>query len=143
MGCDVIAPGRVLLLFFGLYSLQGWVDAKVRTTDAFMSSIDLKNMFQLEISMVEVLLKQEAQLEAGLKSIRSYTKEIEKIYRGENCWPLDACDEDAVNRIVGNPIYNYQMLKRLLDNWKGVEEDMKKIDTNRKFCIFLNIFCIK
>ena len=132
MGCDVVVAGR-LLLIFGLYSLQGWVEAKVRTTDAFMSSIDLKNMFQLEMSMVEVLRKQEAQLEAGLKSIRSYTKEVEKLYQGENCWPLDACDEDAVNRIVGNPIYNYQMLKRLLDYWKGIEEDMKKIDTKRKY----------
>ena len=84
------------------------------------------------MSMVEVLRKQKAQLEAGLKSIRSYTQEVEALYQGENCWNLDSCDEDVLEKIVGNPIYNYQMLKRLLLYWKTLEEDMKKIDTKRK-----------
>merc|ERR1719464_582140 len=79
--------------------------------------------------MVEVLRKQKAQLEAGLKSIRSYTQEVEALYQGENCWNLDSCDDDVLEKIVGNPIYNYQMLKRLLLYWKTLEEDMKKIDT--------------
>ena len=82
--------------------------------------------------MVEVLRKQKAQLEAGLQSIRSYTQEVDTLYQGEGCWALDSCDEDVLDRIVGNPIYNYQMLKRLLVYWKSLEEDMKKIDTKRK-----------
>jgi len=128
MGCELVVVGRVIL-FLGLCSLHGLAEAKARTTDAFMSSIDLKNMFRLEMSMVEVLRKQKAQLEAGLKSIRSYTQEVEALYQGENCWNLDSCDDDILERIVGNPIYNYQMLKRLLVYWKTLEEDMKKIDT--------------
>jgi len=129
MGCDVIVVVGRVILFFGLYSLHGLAEAKTRTTDAFMSSIDLKNMFRLEMSMVEVLRKQKAQLEAGLKSIRSYTDEVEALYQGEGCWPTDSCDQDVLDNIVGNPIYNYQMLKRLLVYWKNLEEDMKKIDT--------------
>ena len=126
MGCDLVVAGR-LWLFFSLCSLQGWAQAKTRTTDAFMSSIDLKNLFRLEMSMVEVLRKQKAQLEAGLESIYSYTQEVEALYQGENCWPLETCDEGTFDRIVGNPIYNYQMLKRLLVYWKSLEEDMKKM----------------
>ena len=107
--------------------------AKIRTTDAFMSAVDLKNMFNLELAMVEVLRQQKEQLEAGLKSIRSYSEQVETLYRGENCWPPDRCDDtDILERIVGNPIYNYQMLKRLLVYWKNMEEQVKKIDTKRK-----------
>lgn len=107
--------------------------AKIRTTDAFMSAVDLKNMFKLELAMVEVLRQQKEQLEAGLKSIRSYSEQVETLYRGENCWPPDRCDDtDILERIVGNPIYNYQMLKRLLVYWKNMEEQVKKIDTKRK-----------
>ena len=83
--------------------------------------------------MVEVLRKQKAQLEAGLKNIRSYTDEVEALYQGEGCWPTDSCDQDVLDNIVGNPIYNYQMLKRLLVYWKNLEEDMKKIDTKREY----------
>ena len=74
MGCDLVIFRRLLVLL-GLVSLHGWAEAKVRTTDAFMSSIDLKNIFRMEMSMVDVLRKQKAQLEAGLKSIHSYTQE--------------------------------------------------------------------
>ena len=34
-----------------------------------------------------------------------------------------------MQKVVGNPIYNYQMLKRLLVYWKNMEESIKKIDT--------------
>ena len=91
--------------------------------------------------MVEVLRKQKAQLEAGLESIYSYTQEVEALYQGENCWPLETCDEGTFDRIVGNPIYNYQMLKRLLVYWKSLEEDMKKIDTKRKASINPILHC--
>ena len=83
--------------------------------------------------MVDVLRKQKAQLEAGLKSIHSYTQEVDIMYQGEGCLDRESCNEDTLDRIVGNPIYNYQMLKRLLVYWKNLEEEMKKIDTKRKF----------
>ena len=129
MGCDLV----IFRIFLGLVGLYGGVEAKARTTDAFMSSIDLKNIFRMEMSMVEVLRKQKAQLEAGLQNIHSYTQEVDMLYQGEGCSNLQSCNEDILERIVGNPIYNYQMLKRLLVYWKSMEEEMKKIDTKRKF----------
>merc|ERR1711988_1508186 len=88
MGCDLVIFWKVLSILLGLISLHGWAEAKARTTDAFMSSIDLKNIFRMEMSMVEGLRKQKAQLEAGLKSIHSYSEEVEMLYqvnRGHKC----------------------------------------------------------
>lgn len=129
---------KIFWLLFAAFLLAKDVSGKIRTTDAFMSAVDLKNMFKLEMAMVEVLRQQKEQLEAGLKSIRSYADQVETLYRGENCWPPDRCDDtDILERIVGNPIYNYQMLKRLLVYWKNMEEDIKKIDTKRKTQLFV------
>ena len=105
--------------------------AKVRKTDAFMSSTDLKNLFRMELNMVEVIKKQKIQLEESLREIHTYVTEVEELYKGENCTPsADNCDEETLlEKVVGNPIYNYQMLKRLLVYWKNMEDSVKKIDT--------------
>ena len=60
------------------------------------------------------------------------------LYQGEGCLDAQSCDDDILERIVGNPIYNYQMLKRLLVHWKKLEEEMKNIDTKRKFRLPMN-----
>ena len=133
MGCE--QGIFFLLVLWGLVPQPQ--EAKLRTTDAFMSSIDMKNMFRLELELVEVLRKHKAQLEAGLNSIHSYTREVESLYQGENCWPPQECtDDQLVQNIVGNPIYNYQMLKRFLVHWKNMEDDIKKLDTKRKHSTF-------
>ena len=87
--------------------------------------------------MVEVIRKQKLQLEESLRDIHNYVSEVEELYSGEHCWPPedngDHCDEEVMmQKIVGNPIYNYQMLKRLLVYWKNMEESIKKIDTKGK-----------
>ena len=64
-----------------LVASSALAEAKVRTTDAFMSSIDMKNLFRLEVAMVDVLRKQKEQLEAGLQSIRGYMQEGIFLYK--------------------------------------------------------------
>merc|ERR1712241_485999 len=98
MGCDLVMFWKVLPILLGLFSLHGWAEAKARTTDAFMSSIDLKNIFRMEMSMVDVLRKQKAQLEAGLKSIHSYTQEVDIMYQGEGCLDRESRNEDTLDR---------------------------------------------
>jgi len=105
------------------------VKAKVRKTDAFMSSTDLKNLFRMELSMVEVIKKQKVQLEQSLREIHTYVTEVEELYKGENCSGNNCDDDILLEKVVGNPIYNYQMLKRLLVYWKNMEDSVKKIDT--------------
>ena len=126
--CDIMWWFIAVLLM----ALAASSEAKVRLTDAYMSSSDLKDLFKLEQALVEVLRKQRDELEAGLETIHSYVEDVEELYKGENCWPPESCnDEVLLQRIVGNPIYNYQMLKRLLVSWKSMEESIKKIDTKR------------
>ena len=62
------------------------------------------------------------------------------MYEKEDCWPVnkDNCpDEKLVDRIVGNPIYNYQVLKRLNVFFKKVEESTKAIDTKSKTSVLI------
>ncbi|CAB4054112.1 P4HA [Lepeophtheirus salmonis] len=61
--------------------------------------------------------------------IKEYTRDVESLYRNEGCWPLESCIESKIfEQIVGNPIYNYQVLRRLIVNWKNTEDSLKKID---------------
>ena len=117
-----------LIIFLALIGLHN-VKAKVRKTDAFMSSTDLKNLFRMELSMVEVIKKQKVQLEQSLREIHTYVTEVEELYKGENCSGNNCDDDILLEKVVGNPIYNYQMLKRLLVYWKNMEDSVKKIDT--------------
>jgi hypothetical protein len=49
------------------------------------------------------------QLERNLKNIEDYVSDVDKLYVGENCHPVDVCDDATLTeRIVGNPIYGYQ-----------------------------------
>ena len=60
------------------------------------------------------------------------------MYEKEDCWPVnkDNCPDDKlVDRIVGNPIYNYQVLKRLNVFFKKVEDSTKAIDTKSKISL--------
>ena len=109
-------------------------EAKIRTTDAFMSSADLQNIFKLEQSLVGTLRQYKEQLDKSLYHIRHYVSEVEELYKNEDCYPADKCDDKRLQeRIVSNPIYNYQMLKRLLVYWKTMEDTIKKIDSKRKY----------
>ena len=120
--------GLIIFVALALISLHN-VKAKVRKTDAFMSSTDLKNLFRMELSMVEVIKKQKVQLEQSLREIHTYVTEVEELYKGENCSGNNCDDDILLEKVVGNPIYNYQMLKRLLVYWKNMEDSVKKIDT--------------
>ena len=99
-----------------------------------MSNTDLKEIFRMEHAMVEVLRSHKSQLEASLDSIRGYVRDVEDLYSGEGCDAAgEKCDAQTLaDRIVGNPIYNYQLLKRLVVYWKNMETVIKKVDAKRK-----------
>ncbi len=69
-------------------------------------------------------------------SCRNYGDEMRDMYSREGCWPLaeSACSDDSVlvERIIGNPIYSYQTLKRLFVYFKKVEETLKAVDVKSK-----------
>ena len=67
---------------------------------------------------------------------RNYVPKLTQVHillKGENCYPIDNCDDVTfTNKIVGNPIYSYQVLKRLHVYWKNMENVIKDADGKSK-----------
>ena len=123
----------VLTLF-----VLGQICAKTPTKDVYTSSGELVNVFRMEQEMVETLAKHKAEIEQQLALIRDYTSQVEEVYKNEECWPPEACNDDQLlDLIVGNPIYSYQILKRLNVQWKKLESQLQQLDTTRKYYLFL------
>ncbi|XP_023349038.1 uncharacterized protein LOC111717824 [Eurytemora carolleeae] len=92
----------------------------------FTAAWDEKVLHEMEL--VKTLKEFSNQLQNSLDNIHKYTHEVNKIYAAE-C-PEANCSQDfMVDKIVGNPIYNYQVLKRILVSYKKIEESINKIDT--------------
>ena len=65
-------------------------------------------------------------LEAALTAVEEYVREVHQVYGG--C-PGGACDEETMmERVLGNPIYNYQLLKRVTVYWANVEKAISRVD---------------
>lgn len=83
----------------------------------------------LEKELVGLLKNVGDQLETSLTSIYQYVDEVNKIYDAECPNGRENCPQDIiVERIVGNPVYNYQLLKRIIVFYKKVENSINKID---------------
>lgn len=114
----------------------------------FSSMGELANVFKMEVELVSVLQRHRDTLETSLNQIKNYAQEVKAMYEKEDCWPVkEKCtDQNLMDKIVGNPIYNYQVLKRLNVVFKKVEEAAKAVDTKSK-CAFIRcwglIFCLR
>ena len=95
--------------------------------------IQIHYPYSFSSSIVGTLRHYKDQLDRSLYHITHYVQEVDELYKNEDCFPPTECeDRDLQDRIVSNPIYNYQMLKRLLVYWKTMEDTIKKIDTKSK-----------
>ena len=61
---------------------------------------------------------------------RDYAGQVRDMYAREDCWPVgEKCsEEEMVNRVMVNPIYNYQAIKRLVVYFKEVEKTLGSVD---------------
>jgi hypothetical protein len=81
----------------------------------------------LERELVGEVKRHAGQLEAALASIEEYTAQVSAVY-GRAC-PGGQCSEQAVEEhVLGNPIHNYQLLKRVTVYWANVEKAISKVD---------------
>jgi len=84
--------------------------------------------FRLEAELVSTMEVFSGQLETALHAINTYAEEVHKVYLSE-CGGDENCSDDVISeRIVGNPIYNYQLLKRSIVFLKKVEDSIYDID---------------
>jgi hypothetical protein len=98
----------------------------------FSSSGELSRVFHMERELVEVLRAQKARLEEGLDHVSTYTQQVEDMYSKNNCANGACGKEFMMENIVGNPIYGYQVLKRMHVYFKNVEATLKDVDVKRK-----------
>ena len=116
---------RVWLVLASIYL------ADLAICQIYSSSGELARVFRLERELVEVLKAQKERIEDGLDNIFTYTKQVEEMYDKEDC-PMGECDQDHMTEtIVGNPIYSYQLLKRLHVSFKNVETALRDIDVKK------------
>lgn len=86
----------------------------------------MARLVAMEGELVTEARRHADQLEVALTAVEEYVKEVHQVYGG--C-PGGACDEETMmERVLGNPIYNYQLLKRVTVYWANVEKAISKVD---------------
>ncbi|XP_046438574.1 prolyl 4-hydroxylase subunit alpha-2-like isoform X3 [Daphnia pulex] len=88
--------------------------------DMFSASADLANTFRLEQKVVNVLGELVAQTEAKLSIIRHYLEDYQSVVEEKA-----ASEEEFIERVAGNPIHAYRLMKRLYFDWQTVEKEIK------------------
>ena len=124
---------RTLMTTLALMATVGTVRCSEPRADptTFSSSGELSRVFYMEQDLVQVMRGQKAQLEEALEQLGEYTAEVEKMYRTENC--QQGCPREVMmEKIVGNPIYSYQLLKRMHVYIKNIESALRDVDVKGK-----------
>ena len=67
-------------------------------------------MVSLERLFLQEVEDYAAQLRAALATIEEYSSQVDREYR-----------EGEVENIIGNPLYSYQLIKRISVFWRNVE----------------------
>jgi len=94
------------------------VDAEV-----FTASSDLTGAFQLELQIVDVLTRFAAQAQAKLDTIHRYLEEYESVVAEKV-----TNEEEFMERVAGNPVHAYRLMKRLTVDWKEIQHHMRNDD---------------
>ena len=79
---------------------------------------NLGKLVSLERLLVTELTDQADQLRGALDNIEEYLSEVREVY--SHCGQ-DGCTERDTEAIIGNPIHNFQLLKRVTVFWKNVQ----------------------
>ena len=106
------------------------------SAELFTNVAELSKVFNLERDLASILKEHKEQLEKNLRQIKKFSDEVKDVYEREDCWPFEEkCTEsDFKDKILGNPIYNYQLLKRVSHSFKAVEKSLQELDSKSKCC---------
>jgi len=108
----------VLLVFFCL--LPGLTNSEV-----FSSVADMQAVFQLERSLVNILLDYASKLQGKLSRIKKYVSEFESVLH-EGAGARN--QEELTERLVGNPIHAYNLIRRFSIDVGNIERDIQEDD---------------
>jgi len=81
-----------------------------------------------EMEIAEVLKGLSERMEKAVNAVNKYEAAINKVYKAE-CGDISECPEETiVDNIIGNPIYNFQLLKRITVYYKVMEKNIDRIN---------------
>jgi len=106
----------MLSLFLMMDSSRGEVYSSVQ---------DMKAVFELETSLVDVLVQYAKKVEAKLDRIKRYLADYERT--SLDILGADS-EEEKSERLAGNPIHAYNLIKRFNIDLKNIEADIKQDD---------------
>lgn len=89
----------------------------------FTASSDLSAAFQLERQVVNVLGELVAKAQAKIDTIRKYLEDYESVIEEQAL-----TEDDFMERVAGNPIHAYRLMKRLTLDWLNIENQIKSDD---------------
>ena len=92
----------------------------------FGSAFQMGKLVSLERDIYSILKGHASELDNAVRDIGDYVKEVSGVYT--ECGDSEVCSEEDTEKILGNPIHNYQLLKRLTVTWKKVQNSIKAID---------------
>eukprot|EP00094_Tigriopus_californicus_P009767 TCALIF_09416-PA protein Name:"Similar to P4HA2 Prolyl 4-hydroxylase subunit alpha-2 (Gallus gallus)" AED:0.25 eAED:0.25 QI:0/0.66/0.5/1/1/1/10/0/816 len=90
--------------------------------EVFSSASDMQMVFAVERDIVDILSQYSKDLETKLNRIQSYLEEV-NILESERL-PQES-DDRFLERMAGNPIHAYKLMKRFSVDWKKIEDDLK------------------
>jgi len=93
--------------------------------EVFSSVADMQAVFQLERSLVDVLLDYAAKLQGKLARIKKYVSEFEGVL--EDSTGVTS-REELTQRLVGNPIHAYNLIRRFAIDIEIIEKDIAEDD---------------
>ncbi|EFX74258.1 hypothetical protein DAPPUDRAFT_22132, partial [Daphnia pulex] len=102
--------------------------------DMFSASADLANTFRLEQKVVNVLGELVAQTEAKLSIIRHYLEDYQSVVEEKA-----SSEEEFIERVAGNPIHAYRLMKRLYFDWQTVEKEIKADNWRSIFAFIITL----
>ena len=106
--------------------------------EVFSSVDDMKSVFQLERNIVMELLNLAEKFRAKLNKIQRYIRDFEKSLIDRDS---DAVESEAeyIERIVGNPVHAFNLIRRFTVDIPNIEKDLKEDDWKGEKIIIVKI----
>ena len=106
---------------------MGWLSSVNNQTNVHLFLVhQMGKLVRLERDIYSGLKEHAQHLDSATRDIEDYVREVAGVY--SECGDSEECDDQQTESILGNPIHNYQLLKRVTVTWKKVLKTLKAID---------------
>jgi len=112
----------MLLLLHFLSLVPGVFFEAIVTSQAALARLAF-----MEKELVQLAREHAEKMETAVNAIEEYVAQVSDVY-GAACKGGECSESQLQEKVLGNPIYNYQLLKRVTVYWANVEKAIDKVD---------------